>query len=129
MNDKAKLAHDEKVKRILQKNEGIIAENPNNPENFICFACQSFSYKWISLDGHLKTQSHIKQVEQVTTDTLNQRDSEDKLNWKTSSTSLKGDEVSLNFRLTQFILENRLAFSLISPLTSLIKELVSNFIS
>jgi len=46
---------------------------------------------------------------------------------KAGPISLRSDETSLYFKLTQFILENRLAFSAIEPFIKVLKELITDF--
>jgi len=58
--DRNQISNEDKVKKNLENFKGIIEMDPTNSSNFICLACKSGGLKWISLDGHLKTQTHLR---------------------------------------------------------------------
>ena len=120
--DKIMLTTDDKVKRNLENFKGIIEMDPSDSGNFICLVCNSGGLKWISLDGHIKTQTHSKALE-------NFMKNESGINnpAKGRNLNLKVDEIHLYLKFTQFILENRLPFSIIGPLMKFTKELTLDF--
>ena len=97
-----------------------------NPENFNCSICGVEGLKWISLDGHLKSKKHLQELESHFEVKAKGRELS-QLDRKPVCITLRADELSLYFKLTQFILENRLSFSTIEPLINIFKELLTDF--
>jgi len=119
--DRNQISNEDKVKKNLENFKGIIEMDPTNSSNFICLACKSGGLKWISLDGHLKTQTHLRALESfLKQDQINN-------NMRGRNINLKGDEINLYFKFTQFILENRLPFSIIDSLLNFVKDLTLDF--
>ena len=114
---------------LLEKYEDIIRDS-NDPSKAICTICSKPNFisifQWNGLDQHVKGPTHqgnlkLKNGMYTETPDTDNRSQE----WKAKPTKL--NELGLNFRLAQFILENRLSFSVVEPLVALIKELTTDY--
>ena len=95
-----------------------------NPKDLNCSICGVEGLKWISLDEHLKLKKHLQELESHSEVKGKGRELS-QLDRKPVCITLRSDELSLYFNLTQFVLENRLSFSTIEPLISIFKELLT----
>ena len=133
-----------KIEQLLEENEGIIEEHPEDSNKFICIPCKdhnSFFYSgtWNNLRNHLSSNSHLKIAEEK----VGEAGSEEggKISDKKSLNFLKNPhlkeqkmdeltkehETHLNFLFTQFILQQRLPFTSIQPLINFIKTLMNSY--
>ena len=130
MLGKGSLDKEQKIQRLLQNHEGVFEADLKNLDAFKCTVCKVDNLKWISLEGHLKSKRHLQELENQFDpfEDLEKRKAINGLiHMKAGSISLRSDETSLYFKLTQFILKNRLAFSAIEPFIKVLKELITDF--
>src|SRR5690349_13082363 len=105
--------------KLLQKYSGIVKQDPQDNEKFICLSCAKkgnhVSNKWVSLEGHLKSQIHTRpNPNQEATNPKIMEDPDTKMLLEDSD--YKRDEKSLSFQIAQFMLNNALPTSLVDEL-------------
>ena len=124
--------------QILEEAEGIIVQNVNEEEEFLCKACKYaksayHSGKWHNCKTHLSRSSHVEAVikyNERNEDTLiNEAEklSEDReiINQEQKLTPTLKAELDLTY--SQFILQKRLPFSLAASIHQLTKQIVSKY--